>query len=371
MAIVHMISPRHFEAWDFRNPDDPGIGGSETMHVEIAWRLAALGHEVHSYVPRRPDTPPLALGVYWHDLSEVNYAAPGVFILIRGFHHLYQFPSLPWSYYHGDARRIWCVFQDVDESPTCWRDQQTHLYKIERLIALCPTHQRYLQQAHPEVEKRVFLSRNGFRKQLLQQVLLEDDVPARDPYRLTFASSPDRGLYGLLYIWPFIRSQVPEATLHVCYGFDNLEKLQQSAVVRRNTARLRQALQQPGVIVRGRLGQRALYREWLQTSVLCAPTNFHETGYITLMEAQACGVVPIVNPVWAAGDYLLDGIGIEGDAEHSALTLYNYAMAAVHLLKHSDELEDFRTSLTQEACQRFDWQAVATQYHAWLEEEAL
>lgn len=30
----------NFEKWDFRNSIRKGIGGSETSHVEMAWRLA-------------------------------------------------------------------------------------------------------------------------------------------------------------------------------------------------------------------------------------------------------------------------------------------------------------------------------------------
>jgi glycosyltransferase involved in cell wall biosynthesis len=363
MTLVRLISPRHFEPWDFRNPDDPGIGGSETMHVELAWRLAALGHEVHSYVPRREDTPALHRGVHWHDVRDVDYAAPGVFILVRGLPLIRAFsPST--------SQRIWCVFQDEDEYPETWERVQDSLGLVEKFIGLCTPHVNHLRENHPDIADRVVQSRNGIRLELLQSIISNEVSVKRQSHRLMYASSPDRGLRGLLTIWSLIRFCVPDAELHVCYGFDNLEKGEHASG--KNHAQLtalRSALKQPGIVLRGRMGQPDLYRAWLQASVMCAPTNFRETGYITLMEAQACGVLPIVNPIWAAQENLCAGIGIEGDGEHSSITLRQYAMAAVHCLRHADEMHDIRLGMMIEARKRFAWQEVAQQYHTWLQEE--
>lgn len=336
------------------------------MHVEMAFRLAALGHEVHSYIPRREDTPDFHGGVSWHDLRAVDYTLPGTYILVRGFPYLSLFPH--GTMYKTKRQRLWCVFQDEDESAAIWKQNAEHLYKVEKIIALCPAHQHALQHEHSEVDDKVVLSRNGIRGDLVSTCL--HDIPLRQSHRLTYASSPDRGLKGLLQIFPLIRAMVPDAELHVCYGFDNMEKLEAKAPhIRRAITEIQRLAAQPGVILRGRLGQAALYREWLATQVMCAPTNFHETGYITLMEAQALGAFPIVNPLWAAQAYQIAGIGIEGDAEQSALTLRSFAMAAIYLLQHEDELEEIRIAMMQEARKQFDWQDVALQYDAWLRED--
>ena len=39
------FSPVNFQRWDWRSSVETGIGGSETSHVEMAWRLANRGHE--------------------------------------------------------------------------------------------------------------------------------------------------------------------------------------------------------------------------------------------------------------------------------------------------------------------------------------
>ena len=77
-------------------------------------------------------------------------------------------------------------------------------------------------------------------------------------------------------------------------------------------------------------------------------------------------MIPIVNPIWAAKDNLLAGIGIEGDAEESSCTLKSYAMAAVYLLQNAAQLEEMRIEIARQARKQFDCQNVALQYDGWL-----
>src|SRR3990167_1047237 len=49
----YFYSPVAFEKWDFRNSIETGIGGSETSHVEMAWRLARRGHKAVTHPPIR------------------------------------------------------------------------------------------------------------------------------------------------------------------------------------------------------------------------------------------------------------------------------------------------------------------------------
>ncbi len=357
MAQISLISPKAYQAWDYRNPDDPGIGGSETMHVEMATRLAARGHFVTSYSPIRPDTLPLYRGVTWRDLSQLDPEDPGLYILIRAIEWLDKFE-------YDERQRIWAVFQDVDTYGP-WDFDWRH--KLDRIIALCPDHEASLKTRHPDFASKVCLSRNGLRGDLVDHTLRGTLAP-RNPHRLMYASSPDRGLLGLTQAFKLIRFLVPDAELHVFYGWDNIDTFSHGAV-KWHQERVFQACQQPGLILRGRIGQPELYREWTQTGLMCAPTNFTETGYITLMEAQALGAIPVCNPIWAAKENQLAGIAIEGDAEHDPMTIRRYAMAAVHLLMHPEIQEALRPSMMQIARKAFDWEEVVSQYETWIAED--
>jgi hypothetical protein len=364
VARIHLVSPIAMHPWGPLSLET-GIGGSETMQAEVAWHLAARGHEVWSYCQLDPAHPIWYRGVHWRDLDEADYGESGLWIIVRGLPVLNQFPSKARS-----QQTRWCVMQDVDLPSTIpwdtrWPEQ------LDRLIGLCSTHAKYLRLSHPDCAPKVCQSRNGIREDLLAAICAEVPRPTRHPQRLTYASSPDRGLMGLLSIWPTIRLHVPNAELHVFYGFDNMETLKHTAQRRALHDALHKRLNQPGVVVHGRTGQPDLYREWLKTGIMCAPTNFAETGYITLMEAQALGAVPICNPIWAAAEYQLAGIQIEGDGEHDPLTLHRYAQAAIYLLQHPECQDEVREAMMAQARKHYGWSGVIDQYEQWMHEDGI
>jgi glycosyltransferase involved in cell wall biosynthesis len=114
-----------------------------------------------------------------------------------------------------------------------------------------------------------------------------------------YSSSADRGLDALLAMWPRIRAEVPDAELHVFYGFNTLDAI---AIHNPNLAAFKLAIlkkvdelggETGGVFLRGRVGQVELADEMMQATVLAYPTAFLETSCITAMEARAAGL-PIV-----------------------------------------------------------------------------
>jgi hypothetical protein len=44
------------------------------------------------------------------------------------------------------------------------------------------------------------------------------------PFKMLYASSPDRGLEHLLRMWPQIKEKIPGAELHFCYGWNMFDK---------------------------------------------------------------------------------------------------------------------------------------------------
>src|SRR5262245_19287050 len=145
MARIYLVSPKAFEPWDWRSPDTPGIGGSETMHCEMAWRLAARGHQVTSYSAiaeglRQPykdvgqALTHVHRGVSWRHLDEIDLSQPGLWIFIRGIEYLDHFTPTA-------QQRVWCVFQDVDISDG-WPEEW--YAKVDRILALCSTHAAFL-----------------------------------------------------------------------------------------------------------------------------------------------------------------------------------------------------------------------------------
>ena len=357
---IFFYSPVHFERWDYRNSVERGIGGSETSHVEMAWRLARRGHEVISYGPVPKDVPTPWRDVQWRPLAQANFKAAGLWLLYRCPAILDRFgPKRP------DQPR-WVMCQDED-----YREQwsMTRAMKIDRVLALCDTHAATMVQRHPELDGIVSVTGNGVKLELLRAVEGEG-IPARNPNRLMWASSPDRGLVHLLRTFRRAREFNPDLELHGFYGLDNIDKLikfrPSFAHYKTFREELLRELDQPGVTWHGRVVQPTLYREWLKTGLWGYQTNFTETSCITSMEAQALGAVPIYNPIWALKHNVMAGLMIRGDAYADPLVRARYASAIVRLSKAPALQEEIRGPMMARARQRFNWERVVDQWEAWL-----
>jgi len=132
--------------------------------------------------------------------------------------------------------------------------------------------------------------------------------------RFVYASSPDRGAVRCLEIWPRVRAELPEAELHIYYGWKGCERLGLSvdAVWTRRYQSARRAFErlrhQPGVFVHDMIGHDALAAELLQTGVWLHPAldtdgkPFPETCCTLAIEARAAGAIPVCAPYAALAE---------------------------------------------------------------------
>lgn len=354
---LYFLSPESTEDWDYRNVYDVGIGGSQTWHVECALRMARRSYEVVSYSPLPPDCPNHNFGgVRWEHFKDADYSQDGLWIFSRCFPFLDAFAPT-------QRRRAWMVCQDVDYAH--WTPARGA--KLTTIFGLCPDHVAHLKCRHPQDADRIVLSGNGIATDQLQQ--LPSDVP-RNPKRLMFSSSPDRGLDNLLEIFTRAREQDEELELHIFYGLNNLEnfcrqnsKLQPAVHPMFELAE--RAKNMPGVTWHGRIGQQLLRIEWLKSGIWCHPSNFAETSSVTCMESQALGAYPITNPIWGIAHNVEHGIFIQGDpAEPPIRDLYVENLLLV--ASHPGEQERRRRPMMQDALARHDWENICEQYERLL-----
>jgi len=119
----------------------------------------------------------------------------------------------------------------------------------------------------------------------------------KKPWRFIYSSSPDRGLWNLLKVWPKIRQLDSEAELVVTYGVKKwVESLKWSHGRQGEMAiEIERLMRQEGVVDFGKVGQRQLAKllqsavAWLYPLDAIQAT---ETGCITAIENMAAG-----NPV--------------------------------------------------------------------------
>lgn len=351
----------HFERWDWRNPEIIGIGGSETSHTEMSWRLARRGHDVVSYAPIPDDCAGKWRGVPWKRFEDADYNEPGLWIVYRDADILDRFGPR-----RADQPR-WLISQDIDH-PNLNDDR---IEKIDRLVNLCSVHLQFLLQRHPSAQEILLTSSNGVKTDAIEQ--MERALPnpiVRNPKRLLYTSSPDRGLVTLLRIFERAREVEPELELAVAYGFDNIDRILKGGHMTDAWMRSFQKckdevfalMKQPGVVFLGRLGQTALWKEYLASGIWCYPTDFTETSCITCMEAQALGAVPLTRPLWALLDNVKHGIMLDGSPTGDTLVRARYVGELLRLATQPTLQEKIRAEMMPWARQHFDWERFVDQW---------
>ncbi len=341
-------SPVKFENWDWRNSVEQGIGGSETSHVEMAWRLARRGHEVITYAPIPDDCPGEWKNTKWYRIEEVDWSLSGTWIIYRAPSAIDNFDLT-----RKDQQK-WLLYQDY-----YYQDLTPERVKaFDKHITLCKAHAYDLMRKYPDIGDRMWLTSNGLKVDLLEEVEKEG-IPERNPYKMIFTSSPDRGLKYVIQSFLRAREFVPQLELHAFYGFNNLSKLPWA---KSKIEELEILLKSPGVHWHGRVSQKELYQHWLTSGFWMYQTNFWETSCITCMEAQGCGAIPIFNPVYALGENVHYGVPIYGDAYEDPLTRARFVGEVIRMGTRFDIQNQIRKPMMEFARKRFDWQVMTEQW---------
>lgn len=352
--IIRFYNPNAgIEPWTWTAAEQ-GIGGSEISAIEMSLRLAARGHDVTCYT-RAPETPfdPERGGVHWRDLSEADLSEDGLWVIYRS-------PSTGLQCKPAPGRRYFLVCQDVYYAD--WTPEAVAAF--DRIFALCPDHQAYIEERDPTVKGRIVLSSNGVNVEAIEAVEAEG-IP-RNPKRIIWLSSPDRGLKEVLDIFERARELVPDLELSIFYGMNAIDSICGGDRTRypwvKSWQQYYRANSMSGVTWHGRTGQTDLKRELLGSGIWLYPTWFSETSCIACMEAQACGAIPITRPFWAVGwNVRHGGVFVEGDP-NEPLIKARYVAALVAIASDPDGQEAIRARMMPRARVDFDWDRWAEQW---------
>lgn len=358
------------EPWNPSTFERGGMGGSETMAWEISRRLAKKGHKIRLY----------------GDCQQLE----GVFEGVRFIHHekfrdvrcdvlvTSRRPHVVDDAHGLEARARVCWIHDIHCGNAL---NHARSVRLDRILCLSNWHRQTVLDRykflHPD---QVIITRNGI------DLSRFEGSENRNPHRMVFSSSPDRGLQVAVDSMPRIRERVPDAELHVFYGFKTWEVAARSAndsgqlnLIEMLRQKLRDH-EKHGVVFHDRIGQVGLAREFMRSGVWGYPTWFSETSCITAMEAQAAGLRIVTSPIaalnetvgdrglmirdaaggvldWLHLDYMakfvdgvVDAMTREGDADRDVLK--NYAQTHFGLDALADEWDAMLSRILKEVSEQ-------------------
>lgn len=260
------------EVWTPDTVRSNGIGGSEMMLINQAKNLAALGHNVIVYAMCSGKFD----GVEYRHFNNFGNITCDVLVVSRytpflGDHHNIK----------AKVKLLWVHDVAAAEATNAL------LLKADKILALSEWHKETLIRIHNVHPDHVITTRNGIDLERFNSKNIH-----RNQMKCINSSSPDRSWPILLEIWPEILKQVPEAELHLFYGFDNWKKMAvndrlQLDLIERLEKQIKET---PRVYYHGRVNQTELAEHYMNSSVWVHPTWFTETSCITAMEAQAAGL---------------------------------------------------------------------------------
>jgi glycosyltransferase involved in cell wall biosynthesis len=101
--------------------------------------------------------------------------------------------------------------------PFALNGEHQWLLKADKILALSEWHKENLIKTHDLHPDHILVTRNGID---LERFLEKSEC---NQYKVINSSSPDRGWATLIMCWEEIKRRVPEAELHLFYGFKNWE----------------------------------------------------------------------------------------------------------------------------------------------------
>lgn len=184
----------------------------------------------------------------------------------------------------------------------------------------------------------------------------------RNPYACIYTSSYDRGLEHLLKMWPEVKNAVPEAELHIYYGWQLFEKFFKGNPERMDWKnRMDEMMKHDGITHHGRVPQHEIVKRMSECGVWAYPTHFGEISCISAMKAQAYGSIPCVVNYAALDETVQYGIKIDGDIYEDE-TREEYTTALIGLLKDHDMQDSIRKTMMSWAKKKYTWASVAEQW---------
>jgi|GEM_PF-123099 len=334
-----------YERWTVENINGVGIGGSETCAALLAQEFARLNYRA------------VVIG----DCAgmEGNYAG------VEYLHHnrFFEFMDSNYIDYFISSRTVAPFAHKIRSRKNyvwihdIWLNQNrevAHQDKINKFVCLTPWHVDFVTKHHDIRRSHIYIQPNGLDLGRYSNI----NSIQKDPNRLIYSSSPDRGLLQLLDIFQKLKVDFPQLTLDIFYGFDNWEK----AAAQRNNPQemahlnaIKAKVKMAGVTYHGRTPQNKLAVEQMKSSLCVYPTWFDETFCISMVEMMAARCIPVVTNLAGLQTTVPNHAGIKVATPEACY------QATMGLLRNPEKQNQLRDA-GQQYVKQFSWPETAKRW---------
>jgi glycosyltransferase involved in cell wall biosynthesis len=336
--IVFTTSPVGAYPWDSKIYKERGLGGSETACVEMAsWLARKTNHKVIVFNPRKD---------VFTDEHGVEYRpVDGLLEYFAKFR-----PQLHIAWRHNskitDAFTVaWChdlVLQGAEQG-----------LNADVMLCLSEFHSDYVRCMQGVPKDKILLTRNGIDPSRFE------GIRKKNPNKIIWPSSPDRGLERAIAIVEEARKTIPDLELHCFYGMENLEKYGLGDLAKRLKALIND---RPWVKYVGNVDQKRLASEFMESVCWLYPASFIESFCISVLESIAGGCYPLVRKIGALQNT------VKPFADMGMAKILDLDASTPEEVKiWADELIDIVKkqkwkSIDLESMDRYSWESVADEW---------
>lgn len=338
-----------FTPWDPTSLEGKGesfVGGSEEAVIYLTREFAKLGWKVVVYAD------PIKEGVY----SGVEYLSHYKFNPKDNFNVLVFWRAIGWVDMNCKAEQIYLWCHDV-QNPAEYTKE-----RVEKLTKIIVLSQAQRENVPDVPDEKFMISSNGYFEHLPKV------KPKNNSKWCIYASSYDRGLENLLNIWADVKKEVPEAELHIFYGWKLFAHFYQGNPERMSWMRkMNDLMKQDGITHHDRVTQPKL-EEWTKKcGVWTYPSHFYEINCIGAIKAQLWGAVPVTTKFAALKETVQYGKKIDGEIyENFALSpklLKKYKEELILALKDEEWQKKEREKMIPWAREKYSWKKIAQEWH--------
>lgn len=341
--IVFSTPPQNAYPFDEELYKTKPMGGSETALIHMAKELKRLtGRPVKVFAPRESVLIGES-GVEWLPNSGLNEYmskfSPAAHIAWRHNIKLTNAPTYLWAH-------------DL-QTPTV-----EHTQNFDFMLCLSEFHRDYTRAICGVPLEKIIVTRNGIPVDNFKG----SEMVQKNPNKMVWLSSPDRGLVNCIPVLDLVREKYPDIELHVYYGLENLLKYGLAHVYHEITGLM---ATRPWIKLHGFTEQKQMHKECADAVIWPHTANFIETFAITAIEAMANGIYPVTRRLGALQNTLAEAErqGMATMLDHDAVSQDERRAYADAIIKALDEKAWGRVKINAE---KHRWGSIAEEWFKFM-----